>query len=127
MNVQNPLTYAYDATAMEALYAELAADPDGYTPTWSTKYVRDVETDKWTHAEDERHDTFECGDVSFQWYHGHNMQHPETPRLVAAWTSNYRVVDWDEHEEVIDATAEEVVRVASAVAGGDYPSWDPHG
>jgi hypothetical protein len=125
MNTQNPLTYLYDATAMEALYAELAADPyTYYTPTWSTQYVRDVEADKWVYVENEKHDTFECGEVTFQWYHGHNMNFPEKPRLVAAWTTSHRFDDWDEHEEVIDATVEEIHRVTSAVAGSDYPSSD---
>jgi hypothetical protein len=118
---QNPTTYVYDPTALEAFFAELAANDDTCpTPTWSTKYVYDRETEKWSYVEDETHDTFECGDVTFQWYHGHNMKNPDQPRLVASWTSNYRVIDWDEHEDVIPLDLSDVVWITNIA--NDFPS-----
>jgi hypothetical protein len=118
----NPITYIYDPAQMEAIFEELTREGGEYevNAIWNTKRIYDVDAQKWIDVENQTHDTFIINDVSYQWYHGHNMKHPQTPTLVAFWTSNHREDDWDEHEVEIDATAAEVYAFMRSVNGYDF-------
>jgi hypothetical protein len=93
---------------MEALFDELSADDGdyGYSVKWKTSYI--IDEKNWVYVVDPAKDTFEIHEFSFSWYHAGNLKHPNTPVVIAQWTTNHKEDDWDENEQEVDATAEDI-------------------
>jgi hypothetical protein len=68
-------------------------------------------------------DCFEYNEYRVWWYHAGNLKHPDTPVVVISWQSNVREDSWDENEEEVDATAEDIASFISTVTreGGELP------
>jgi hypothetical protein len=80
--------------------------------------VVDETTGKWVDVVDEDKDTFDIDEFGISWYKAGNLKHPDTPVVLISWISNYRGDDWDENEEQVDATAEDIVSFMRNVKGG---------
>lgn len=105
---------------MEALFDQLSDDNGeyGYSVKWQTQHVVDETTGKWVDVVHEDKDTFDIDEFQISWYKAGNLKHPDTPVVLISWISNYRGDDWDENEEEVDATAEDIVSFMRNVKGG---------
>ncbi len=106
---------------MKALYTILNdEDSDyGYGARWKTRHVIDPETKRWVDIEDDRYDTFEVDGINFWWYHAKN-QDGKHPVLVASWSVQKAVDDFNEYEEEIDADIESIIGLVKNVNSGHY-------
>lgn len=106
---------------METLFDQLSDDNGeyGYSVKWQTQHVVDETTGKWVDVVDEDKDTFDIDEFQISWYKAGNLKHPDTPVVLISYTSNYRAPDsWDENEDEVDATAEDIVSFMKGVKGG---------
>lgn len=95
---------------MKALF-NILNDEDGdygYSATWATRHVMDLENKKWIDIVDETYDTFEIDGVSFWWYKAKN-EDAKYPVLIASWSVRTAIDDANEYEEEIDADVESIV------------------
>jgi hypothetical protein len=95
---------------MEALFVELS-DEYGeyqYSLTWEKQRIVSELHGGIIEIDHPSKDQFEYEGYKFWWYHAENQRHPDTPVVVVSWTSNYREDSWDENEEQIDATPEDI-------------------
>ena len=89
---------------------------------WQTQHVVDETTGKWVDVIHEDKDTFDIDEFQISWYKAGNLKHPDTPVVLISWISNYRGDNWDENEEEVDATAEDI---ASFIAGVERDGGNP--
>jgi len=103
---------------MEALFDQLSDDNGeyGYSVKWKTIYLHDEKN--WVYVVDPAKDTFEIDEFTISWYHAANLKHPDTPVVLISWISNYRGDDWDENEEEVDATAEDIASFIKNIQSG---------
>lgn len=94
---------------MEKLFAELS-DENGeyqYGLKWECTRKYDPTTHRYVETEKPEHTTFEYDGVSF-WWDPKNVNHPNTPVLIASWSVQIREDDFNYYEEEVDADAESV-------------------
>lgn len=93
---------------MEALFDELSAEDGDYglSLEWDTKYI--LTPAGYGQKTDPAKDCFKYDGYRFWWYYAQNAKYPDTPVVVAEWTSNHKEDDWDENEQEIDATAQDI-------------------
>ena len=106
---------------MEKLFDQLS-DEDGefqYSLSWDTKQI--LTPAGFQEFIDPDKDCFIYSGYRIWWYHAENMKHPDTPVVVISWTSNYREDDWDENEEKVDATAQDIDAFIKDLEGGYEP------
>lgn len=98
---------------LENLYNEINNGDYGYTARWdSNSHVNEF----GTRVQEENRDEFHIQEVSFQSY--------KNDQLVAFWTENYRGDDWDEFEEIINATVDEIDLLLRNIENGAYDGRD---
>lgn len=109
---------------MEALFDELTAEDGEYQLSlkWETKRVISEVHGGIIEIIDPDKDCFEYNEYRVWWYHAENLKHPNTPVVVVSWQSNVREDSWDENEEEVDATAEDI---ASFIAGVERDGGNP--
>lgn len=104
---------------MEALFDQLSDDNGdyGYSVKWATSYIHDEKN--WVYVVDPAKDTFEINEFRISWYQAGNLKHPDTPVVLISYTSNYRAPDsWDENEDQVDATAEDIASFIGNIESG---------
>jgi len=108
---------------MEKLFAELS-DENGefqYSLSWEKQRIVSELHGGIIEIDHPSKDQFEYDGYKFWWYHAENQRHPDTPVVVVSWTSNYREDSWDENEEQIDATAQDIDAFIKGLEGGYEP------
>jgi hypothetical protein len=108
---------------MEKLFDELSDENGeyGFSLDWDTKRVVSEVSGGIIEIVDPDKDCFEYSGYRVWWYHAENLKHPDTPVVVISWTSNYREDDWDDNEEEVDATAEDIAAFLKNLEGGYEP------
>ena len=104
---------------MEALFDQLSDENGGYgySVKWRTMYIHDEKN--FVYVVDPAKDTFEIDQFTISWYHAVNLKHPDTPVVLISYTSNYRAPDsWDENEDQVDATAEDIASFIGNIESG---------
>jgi hypothetical protein len=106
---------------MEALFDELTAEDGDFqlALSWEVKHIL-TPAGLSEHINPAK-DCFEYDRFRFWWYHAENFKHPDTPVVVAEWTSNHREDDWDTNEQEIDATAQDIADFIKSVEDGYEP------
>lgn len=103
---------------MEALFDELSAEDGDFQLSlkWEVKHTftpvgfrEEINPEK---------DCFDYDGYRFWWYHASNHKHPDTPVVVAQWTSNHKEDSWDDNEQEIDATAQDIADFIKSLQGG---------
>lgn len=113
---------------MEALFDELSNEDGEYQLSlkWATKHTYDETTGKWIDVINPRKDTFEYDGMSVWWATEENEKHPDTPVVVVSWQIQKREDDFDEFEQEVDATAEDLDSFFKSInRSGGYPE-DPY-
>jgi len=107
---------------MEALFDELTAEDGEYQLSlkWETKHI--LTPAGLGEYINPKKDCFEYNEYRVWWYHAENLKHPDTPVVVISWQSNVREDSWDDNEEEVDATAEDI---ASFIAGVERDGGNP--
>ncbi len=108
---------------MEALFDELTAEDGEYQLSlkWETKHILSEVHGGIVEVINPDKDCFEYDGYRIWWYHAENLKHPDTPVVVISWTSNHREDDWDENEEEVDATADDIAAFIKHLDGGYEP------
>jgi hypothetical protein len=108
---------------MEALFDELTAEDGEYQLSlkWETKQM--LTPAGFSEYINPEKDCFDYNEYRVWWYHAGNLKHPDTPVVVISWQSNVREDSWDDNEEEVDATAEDIASFISTVTreGGELP------
>jgi hypothetical protein len=102
---------------MEKLFDELSDENGeyGFSLSWESKQTLTPAGFSQTINPDK--DCFEYDAYRIWWYYAENLKHPDTPVVVISWNSNYRIDDWDENEEEVDATAEDIANFIRGIEG----------
>jgi hypothetical protein len=110
---------------MEKLFDELSDENGEYQLSlrWETKHILSEVHGGIIEIINPEKDCFEYDGYRVWWYHAGNLKHPDTPVVVISWQSNVREDSWDENEEEVDATAEDIASFISTVTreGGELP------
>ena len=105
---------------MEALFDELTAEDGEHQLSlkWETKHIVSEVHGGIIEIVNLTKDYFEHDVCNVWWYHAGNFRHPDTPVVIISWTSNYREDSWDENEEEVDATAQDIADFIKNLEGG---------
>jgi hypothetical protein len=105
---------------MEALFDELSNEDGEHQLSlkWETKRVVSEVHGGIVEIVNPDKDCFEYDGYRFWWYHAGNLKHPDTPVVVAQWTTNHKEDDWDENEQEVDATAQDIADFIKNLKGG---------
>lgn len=95
---------------MEALFDQLSDEDGEYQLSlkWETQHIVSEVHGGIVEIINPKKDCFEYDGYSVWWYHAENFKHPDTPVVVISWNSNVREDSWDENEEQVDATAQDI-------------------
>lgn len=106
---------------MEALFDELS-DENGkfqFSLKWETMHI--LTPAGFGERINPAKNCFEYDGYRVWWSRTANFKHPDTPVVVIQWTSNHREDDWDENEEEVDATAQDIADFIRNLQGGYEP------
>jgi len=105
---------------MEALFDELTSEDGEYQLSlkWETKHIVSEVHGGIIEIIDPDKDCFDYDEYKVWWYHASNLKHPDTPVVVISWNSNVKEDSWDENEEEVDATAEDIASFIGNVSKG---------
>jgi hypothetical protein len=108
---------------MEDLFDELSDENGKYqlSLSWEKKHILSEVHGGMITIENPEKDCFEYNGYSVWWYHAGNLKHPDTPVVVIQWTSNHKEDDWDENEQEVDATAEDIASFIMNLEDGNDP------
>lgn len=105
---------------MEAIFDELT-DENGdfqFSLQWDTVLAMRGLSGKWERDVDPAKESFWKDGYRISWYHSKNQNYVKYPVVIITWTSNHKEDDWDEHEQEVDATAEDIAAFIRNLEGG---------